>query len=331
MKAKTIKNETQINISTNKIGFEFDNEKNMMNVPYMEYFEGSLIACLYIEFVKYEQGMLYIKGWCYGEDLEVIGLNIDQFLLNKIERSDVSSELNLDELEVGFTLQLSLKNTQMVEIKLNEIIITITTDTISLFKEKQYELKAESDELLIVGGAPSSVSYLQKIKEHEGDVWALNDAVFWLESNNIHVNKLIICDQRFIDKLLDKIDSLNCKNIVAGHYIDFSLFPSDLFFLHRVNILGRDGISTKSKDAFHGCTVANVALQIARFLNYKSIYTVGVLLHFPTRYKRIDGSNTMPEFVFNHQIKNIKKTIQMLRQERIYIEAFESNSSINLF
>jgi hypothetical protein len=332
---KIIKNEAQIIISTNKDGFEFDNVNHAMNMPYMVHFENILASCLYIEHARMAQGMLHIKGWYYGSPLEVIGLEAEQFLLTKSERTDVSTELGLGESDVGFSLQIVLKNKQTVELKLNEIIISISIsiaiDPPLIVSEKKYELKSSSEELLIIGGAPSSIDYLEKIKEHKGDVWALNDAVFWLEKNNIKVDKLIICDQRFVDKLFYKVENIICKHIVAGHYIDFSQFTPDFFYLYRVNILGRDGISTRPEDAYHGCTVANVALQVARFLNYKSIYTVGVLLHFPTQYKRIDGSNTMPEFVFNYQIKNIKKTVQTIRKERICIEAFENNSSINLF
>ena len=331
MKDIIIKNETQINISSNKEGFVFDDVNHSMSMPYMEYFEESLSACLFIEHVTLNQGMLFIKGWSYGGSLETIGLEPELSLLKKSERIDVSSTLNLDDSEVGFSLQVALINQNIIEVKFNEIIISISINIPSIFNEKRHDLYASSEELLIVGGAPSSITYLEKIKQHKGDIWALNDAVFWLESNNVHVDKLIICDQRFVNKLFDNTENLICKEIVAGNYIDFSLFTSDFFSLYRVNILGRDGLSTNSKDAFHGCTVANVALQIARFLNYKSIYTVGVLLNFPTQYKRIDGSNSMPEFVFNYQIKNIKKTIQTIRKERICIEAFENNSSINLF
>ncbi|MEP0072766.1 MAG: hypothetical protein ABJE79_08680, partial [Marinomonas sp.] len=84
-------------------------------------------------------------------------------------------------------------------------------------------------------------------------------------------------------------------------------------------------------EAYHGCTVANLALQTARLANYKAITLVGVLLHFPTAYERIDGSKTIPEYVHKSQVSNIKRLIQKIREERISLTALEPTSNINFF
>jgi hypothetical protein len=83
--------------------------------------------------------------------------------------------------------------------------------------------------------------------------------------------------------------------------------------------------------AYHGCTVANFALQVARLSHYKSINTVGILLHFPTVYERIDGSKTMPEYVHDNQIANIRSIVQQIRKDGIVLESLEYNSNINFF
>jgi hypothetical protein len=95
--------------------------------------------------------------------------------------------------------------------------------------------------------------------------------------------------------------------------------------------MGRCGVSEKRGEVYHGCTVANFALQVARLEMYKTINITGVLLHFPTAYERIDGSKTMPEFVHKSQIKSIRETMQQIRRDTLTVRAFEQNSNLNFF
>jgi hypothetical protein len=305
----------------------FDEVNNCTKSPYIKLLDGVITTGINIESIKYNNDMLFIEGWSYGPPLIVANLQEDNYILRRFSREDVSNELGIEPSDEGFLLQINIEVGQKFRLEINDIHIDISLFNSIVNTERLNVLNSCHDDLLIVGGAPSSKLYLDKIIEHKGEIWALNDAVFWLEGNDIKVDKLVVADQRFIDKKQTQIKSLNCKSIISADYLDLSMISD--FNNFKIKVLGRDGVSEKVGEAYHGCTVANFSLQIARLLKYKAIYTVGVLLHFPTSYERIDGTKSMPEFVHHNQIKNMKKIIQRIRKDRIDINAFEPNSNVN--
>lgn len=325
------KSNSTIHILSNKKGFIFDNINMCSKNPYLEKNENSIKLAFYIQNLEVNDNTIFIEGWSHGAPLFISGIPKSDYYLRRFNRDDVSNKLGEISTDAGFTLQFNLVNNRKINITLGDMEIDIFIDKKKGKIEETCEFKPDSDELLIVGGAPSVISYLEKIKEHKGDIWALNDAIFWLEDNKINVNNLLISDQRFVNKQKENLEKINCKSIISADYIDFNSLTNCSFEHFRVKILGRDGVSTKINEAYHGCTVANLALQIARLANYKSISTTGILLHFPTTYERIDGSKTMPEFVHKYQIKNIKKTMQKIRQDRITLNIYENNSNLNFF
>lgn len=314
---------------SNKEEFIFDHDNLRSLTPYF-YFEEDVIASgLFIESIEKNDECIFIRGWCFGAEITLKNISDDDYIFRKYERNDVASEFNISYEKPGFTLQVNIVDKQL-DINFRDIEVNI--DYGFLLNNERHieynEFKPISNELLIVGGAPSITSYLENIKEYNGEIWALNDSIFWLEDNGIKVDKLVVADQRFVDKQIEKLPLISCNDLILADYIDLKSINKRQF---KVKVLGRDGVSERFGEAYHGCTVANLALQTARLANYKTINTVGILLHFPTAYERIDGSKTMPEFVHKTQIKNIKNTVHKIRKDRIELIAFEPSSNINFF
>jgi hypothetical protein len=330
---KQIKNnKIGLNVTSNKDGFIFDSFMNNNKSPYLEVVDEVIVLAIFIESTKFVDETIYIEGWSYGYPLSIKNLKSCDYILKRFEREDVAKELRVKSVDAGFSLQFNIKNGQTVNAEIGDLNIEFSFDTNKLKKkEKKIDFEPSSDELLIVGGAPSIALHLDRIKKYKGEIWALNDAIFWLENNDVSVNRLVISDQRFVHKNKDIISNIQCKGIISADYIDFEPLSEELFNNTRIKVLGRNGISENINEAFHGCTVANFALQVARLSCFKAINTVGVLLHFPTIYERIDGSKSMPEFVHDTQIINIKSVVQKIRKSGIALEAFEYNSNINFF
>lgn len=332
-----IENNIAFKILSEHESFKFDSENMCNTAPYMSVEDDKLQSAIFIERIQFSADSIFIKGWSVGATLTLSKIKENMFLLTRYNRDDVTRELNVESEDAGFTLQINMFKNKNVSINFDKLQIDLElslgeTDDLNLEPEcTQSEFISKSEEVLIVGGAPSIANYLKSIKTFKGEIWALNDAVFWLEENNIEVDKLVIADQRFVEKQADALPRLNCKSLIAADYIDFSILPLYKYNKYSVRILGRDGVSEKLGEAYHGCTVANLALQTARLANYKAITLVGVLLHFPTAYERIDGTKTMPEYVHKSQISNVKRLIQKIREERISLTALEPTSNINFF
>lgn len=337
MNQAIVENNITFKILSEDENFKFNSEDMCSTVPYTSFEDGKLQTAIFIERVQFSADSIFIKGWSVGANLKLSEIKESMFLLTRYNRDDVSKELNVESEDAGFTLQINMFNNKNVSIKFDKLKIDLEltlgeTVGIGLEPERtQPDLLSKSEEVMIVGGAPTIANYLKAIKKFTGEIWALNDAVFWLEENNIKVDKLIIADQRFVEKQADALLGLSCKSLIAADYIDLSILPSYKCNKYSVRILGRDGVSDKLGEAYHGCTVAGLALQTARLVNPKSITLVGVLLHFPTSYKRIDGTQTMPEYVHKSQIVNMKRLVQKIREEGISLTALEPNSNINFF
>jgi hypothetical protein len=235
MKSRSDNEDTQISVSSNNAAFAFDDINMCSNNPYVVYKESELLTAIFIEHIRFNNEMLFIEGWAYGFPLTVNNLQDDDYIIKRFKRDDVSEELDISSYDAGFTIQLNITNYQIVNISHGDINIDILIkNRIVENKEPISGLKPGSDELLIVGGAPSIALHIDEIKAHKGDVWALNDAVFWLNDNNISVDRLVVADQRFIDKQHHRLALLKRSAVIAADYINFSLLPDSLFNIFRV-------------------------------------------------------------------------------------------------
>lgn len=181
--------------------------------------------------------------------------------------------------------------------------------------------------VLIIGSAPTLTKYTSEIKKYDGEIWALNDALFWLEERKISVNKIFITDKRFISKSKERIEKGSCRVIFTFDGICDQL--SDKFCINIMHNNGRDGFSMNDMDVYHGCSVFFPAVQVATTRGFKDISTCGVMFTPPGLYKRIDGSLNMPEYVYKYQIKNAKIMIRKLEDLNINIQIFEPESNLN--
>ncbi len=331
---KNWKSEVKVIINENR--FIFDHNRFQNKEPYFDNLEKPENG-IFIESIFIKDEKLSIRGWSFGEKLEINKIDTSRTIIRREQRPDVKKSFSfIEEENSGFSITVNLKNENVsFQISLGRLNLSIVREKKDNKKpiksEKNYIPQKEKEDLIIVGGAPSVRDHINQIKNFDGEVWALNDSVFWLEDNKLRADKLLAADQRFIQKNINRLKEIKCKNFIFADYIKLKEEHVKEKSVHRVSIIGRDGISDNLGLAFHGCTIAHLALQYARLLSFKNISITGVILDFPVSYERIDGSNTMPEFVHNIQIRNIKNIIQMMRKEDFNIVALEKNSNINFF
>jgi hypothetical protein len=185
-----------------------------------------------------------------------------------------------------------------------------------------------NENIMIVGGSPTISDYLKDIRSFSGALWALNDAVFYLESNDVHVDALIVTDERFLEKATGRINKVKCKSIICFDGFSLDYFKGFSGVVYMVKSIGRDGFSEISPNIYHGCTVFYASIQMAAMLEYKKIVTCGIVFPVPGRYSRVDGSKSMPEYVFPYQVKNLISGLDCLNKKNILIDSFEQNSII---
>lgn len=265
------------------------------------------------------------KGWCFGD----VSFNSKVNVIYH-QRLDVKDLFNLDDDFQGISLTFNSLNNSIIKFSICNVEYSLvvqgggdkTGHEINSFSE-------ENESLLIIGGAPTVKEYINNIKSFKGDVWALNDAVFFLESNGIIPNKLICTDNRFIKKNESLLGFLKCKEMITTEGIFNNNEVDFKGCIKTVKVTSRDGFSTSPGTIYHGCSVFNAALQIAYWGYYKDISTIGVLLNNPKGYTRVDSTKTMPEYVHKIQIYNLKQAKEKLSKIGVDVHAIEFNSSIN--
>lgn len=183
--------------------------------------------------------------------------------------------------------------------------------------------------VLIVGSAPTVNDYLNDITQFDGDIWALNDAWFWLEHNSVQVKKAFFTDTRFVQKSYKKILHSKCRDLITIDRVDIRLIQTLQTHISVFRSLGAIGCSSNYGAVFHGCSVFFSAMQTAIALNCRNITVCGVLLPMPGQYVRIDGTKTFPEYVHITQLKTARITLQRIRQLGLNLNILEPESNLN--
>ncbi|UXH41310.1 hypothetical protein [Pseudomonas promysalinigenes] len=168
----------------------------------------------------------------------------------------------------------------------------------------------------------------------ESDIYALNSAYFHLVDQNIIPSALITGDKRFVARAgISKMATVN-------RLITFLDADPDVNRKHAENFqnielfrcLGRDGFSSDSKEGFyHGCSSFFFAVQYLVSTGYKTINTHGVNFPPPEKYKRLNGVNGHPEFVYDIQLKNLAKLKSFLMTTNTKINCGDLDSNLNIF
>lgn len=182
--------------------------------------------------------------------------------------------------------------------------------------------------VLIVGSAPSVSEHSDYIRSFKGEVWALNDALFWLIDHEIQPDIFFCTDGRFIREKFDALSKTSRLKMVSISSVDI---PEQIAKTHDITILpveGRDGFSTEWGYVYHGCSVFFTALHCAVALRYKRIQSVGILLSPPGTYRRVDGSVRMPEYVHHIQMRNAILAMSAIRQLGLHFEPLEATSNL---
>lgn len=321
--------------------------------------DDKVLAALMIEQVQFIHGNILISGWIIGDSTLTLSQKTGNasFRIQRNSRLDVAKKYSMNEYqgsEFGFTLsdkaniddlfeltwlfpKIENLNTLRFSIKTNEFEINQhkpDSDHILLTTKKNLKFCTETlpkltDNLLIIGSAPSIEHYLTKIQKFQGERWALNDSWFWLEKHGITVDKVFITDTRFIKKSVKRIESSSCPTIVTTHTVDLSSIEHLEKNIYVFRALGRDGFSLKYGEVYHGCSVFFTAIQTAFSQKYQNIAVCGVSFPPPGSYFRIDGSSHMPEYVHNIQLNNAHHALKKLRDFDINLEVFEPESNLN--
>ncbi|MPW28743.1 hypothetical protein F9L16_06960 [Agarivorans sp. B2Z047] len=295
---------------------------------------------LMIESAYIDENHCVITGWSNGDVRDIENLEALSCEIFFYQRPDVAEFLQSEsKKDFGFELRLD-KGTENLDLKidanktikfcfdtsssLNDEALGVSSD---LLLKSFRDLPSYSKKVIIVGSAPSAKNHIDYIRSFKGEVWALNDAIFWLEKESIQVSKLFATDQRFFLKSANELRNIHCNVIVSIDTIDTRFFPRKNVYLFKS--LGRDGFSLKSGEVYHGCSVLFTALQYAYHSRCIELATTGVMLHPPYSYKRIDGSNSLPEFVILSQLKNLRATLSYFRAAGIKLKALEENSNVN--
>ncbi len=190
-------------------------------------------------------------------------------------------------------------------------------------------IKDTTSSVLIVGSAPTIKKYLKKIKQFDGEVWALNDSWFWLEKNSVQVDRAYFTDTRFIRKALEKIKQSKCNNLITIDQIELDLIRNLNKNINVFHSLGTIGCSLRYGEVFHGCSVFFTSIQTAIAMKYDEITVCGVLFPMPGQYTRIDGTQNFPEYVHNIQLKTARITLQRIREIGLKLKVLELNSNLN--
>ena len=190
-------------------------------------------------------------------------------------------------------------------------------------------MKRKENDVLIVGSAPSVKHHMDIIESFDGCIWALNDAWPWLEENLIIPDRVFVGDSRFLLKI-KPIAKLECKNFVMLDTVQAEFLCSNSVNIVRLTNLGRDGLSKTPNAVFHGCSVFNIAMQFAcHASSVVSITTVGVMFPPPNYYERLDGTTSVPEYVYPSQLSNARLNIQRLTHLGKKFSVIESESNLN--
>lgn len=186
-----------------------------------------------------------------------------------------------------------------------------------------------ADDVLIIGSAHTVEEHEAQIRAFRGELWALNDAVFWLNKKKVHVDRLFVTDSRFVIKRKGTLSQAKFGHIVTIDRVDWASTDVSKDRITTLHSLGRDGFSREFGAVFHGCSVFFTALQCVASLHYAAVTTCGVLLSTPVAYKRIDGTRSLPEYVHNVQIANARSAMKRLRESRISFKCLEATSNLN--
>ncbi len=190
-------------------------------------------------------------------------------------------------------------------------------------------MRRSNGHVMIVGSAPSIAAEKQRIANFKGDLWALNDSLFWLEENGFAAERLFVNDSRFIRKSAEALRRSPVASIVTLDRVDISAIPDLAGKITLLETLGRDGFSNDLGRVFHGCSVFASALQCAAAMGYRAISTVGVMFPLPSAYARIDGRATLPEFVHDKQLHNMQRAMGYFRSKGIPVDVAEKTSNLN--
>lgn len=329
--------------------------------------KGNIQAALMLEKISYEYGIFSLEGWTIGKskiNLE-FGNKRNLTKILRYPRPDVAQLYSLDELtekDLGFRIFQEQVKTNSPEsyfiwsstIEKKEYVYLFPLHALLgqysnvecfsgtksqkidplLNLNKDYTvslpyLSKEAEDVLIVGSAPSIEYYRDEIKKSRGERWALNDALFYLEKNNISVEKTFITDTRFIKKTFSLLIQSRCPLFITLDTVNPDLIKAlkKNFFVFKS--LGRDGFSSEYGKVFHGCSVFFCALQTAVALKYQSITTCGVIFPPPSRYARIDQSKNLPEFVHTIQLSNARRALSFLRKIDLDLKIIEPESNLN--
>ncbi|WPC74282.1 motility associated factor glycosyltransferase family protein [Vibrio porteresiae] len=298
---------------------------NLIDIPTLEpLFVNQNTSGLMIEGARYENDRLILSGWAFGE-VKFSG----EFVLNKINRKDVQDAFSIEEFDTGFEIAIDKIDMEDFSIKVCESIHNLYFPSESKIEPIDFLNFSKSRDLLIIGGAPTVEENVDYIKSFEGEIWALNDSIFFLENNEIYPDKLIFTDKRFIRKNIVNLGKIKCTDFFCN---DLSIDMSLKYLgknIQYFQIAGRDGFCTSGVRLFHGCSVFNAALQLAYRGRYSSVTSVGVLLNSPKSYSRIDGTRSMPEYVHKSQVYNLTQCKKMLTSIGCKVKGLEFNSTIN--
>lgn len=190
-------------------------------------------------------------------------------------------------------------------------------------------MRRGSGHVMIVGSAPTIIAEKDRIASFKGDLWALNDALFWLEENGFAPDRLFVNDSRFIRKSLTALRRSPVPSIVMLDRVDTGVVPELGGKITVLETLGRDGFSNDLGRVFHGCSVFASALQCAAAMGYRAVSVVGVVFPLPSAYARIDGRATLPEFVHDKQLHNMQRAMGYFRSKGIPVDVAEKTSNLN--
>lgn len=189
-------------------------------------------------------------------------------------------------------------------------------------------LDRQANSVLIVGSAPSVADHVDRIRAFEGDVWALNDALFWMEDHDIQADALFVNDGRFLKKREDDLKRFTDLRVVSLQTVDTTPIAQMNGHVSRLKVMGRVGFDDTPGQVYHGCSVFITAIQCAAALKYRSIDIAGVMFPPPMHYARVDNTKTLPEYVYPYQIASTQLAMRALRQRAVRVETYEPNSNL---
>ncbi|MAR55729.1 MAG: hypothetical protein CMM93_00960 [Rickettsiales bacterium] len=182
--------------------------------------------------------------------------------------------------------------------------------------------------LLIAGSAPSLAEAVP-VMESATNIWALNDAAFFLKDRAISFDRLFISDRRFIRDRMERLLQLDTCDIATFTQLQPE-FPEALRPQLRLwESLGRRGVSLMPGRVYHGCSVFNFAFQVALQEGWQRIQIAGVDLPPPPGYTRIDGSQHLPEYVYPYQLETTAKLLRLASDAKVEIDILSPCSNLH--